>query len=66
VKCAHGSTVSQLDADQFYYLQSRGIDQASAEQMLLSGFMHNAIEWISDAPSKLKLEDALGVREEEF
>ena len=66
VKCAHGSSVSQLEPDQFYYLQSRGIDQSAAEKMLLAGFMHNAIDWVTDAPSKLKLEKVLGIQEEDF
>ncbi|RMF65516.1 MAG: Fe-S cluster assembly protein SufD, partial [Cyanobacteria bacterium J069] len=30
VKCTHGATVSQLEADEVFYLQSRGIDAASA------------------------------------
>ena len=66
VKCAHGSSVSQLEPDQFYYLQSRGIGQEAAEKMLLAGFMHQAIEWVTDVDTKLKLEQSLGVQEEEF
>jgi Fe-S cluster assembly protein SufD len=38
VKCAHGATVSQLDADEIFYLQSRGIDAASATKMLTFAF----------------------------
>jgi Fe-S cluster assembly protein SufD len=38
VKCAHGATVSQLDADEIFYLQSRGIDAASAANMLTFAF----------------------------
>ncbi|MFZ4556490.1 MAG: Fe-S cluster assembly protein SufD, partial [Pseudanabaena sp.] len=30
VKCAHGATVSQLDAEEIFYLQSRAIDAKSA------------------------------------
>jgi Fe-S cluster assembly protein SufD len=66
VKCAHGSSVSQLEPDQFYYLQSRGIGQEAAEKMLLAGFMHNAIEWVTDEVTKQLLENALGVQEEDF
>jgi Fe-S cluster assembly protein SufD len=66
VKCAHGSTVSQLDPDQFYYLQSRGIDQEAAEKMLLAGFMHQSFEWISDQATQKKLETLFGILEEDF
>ncbi|MDB9528718.1 Fe-S cluster assembly protein SufD [Oscillatoria sp. CS-180] len=38
VKCAHGATVSQLDDNEVFYLQSRGIDAEAAQRMLISGF----------------------------
>jgi Fe-S cluster assembly protein SufD len=66
VKCAHGSSVSQLEPDQFYYLQSRGIDQAAAEVMLLKGFMHQSFEWITDLDTKTKLEKMFEIEEEQF
>ncbi|MEO1403319.1 MAG: Fe-S cluster assembly protein SufD [Cyanobacteria bacterium J06635_1] len=44
VKCAHGATVSQLEADEVFYLQSRGIDQAQAQRLLLYAFAMEVIE----------------------
>jgi Fe-S cluster assembly protein SufD len=38
VKCGHGATVGQLDAEALFYLQSRGLDPASARDLLLAGF----------------------------
>jgi len=38
VKCAHGATVSQLDGDEIFYLQSRGLDQAAATSLLVEAF----------------------------
>jgi len=38
VKCSHGTTVGQLDADGLFYLQSRGLDLDSARNLLLAGF----------------------------
>ena len=38
VKCGHGATVGQLDENELFYLQSRGIDLALAKNMLLVGF----------------------------
>jgi Fe-S cluster assembly protein SufD len=35
VKCAHGATISQLDANEVFYLQSRGIDAEQAQQLLI-------------------------------
>lgn len=38
VKCAHGSTVGQLDEDAVFYLTSRGIEQAAARAILTYSF----------------------------
>ncbi|MGB3516987.1 MAG: Fe-S cluster assembly protein SufD [Elainellaceae cyanobacterium] len=38
VKCTHGATVSQLEADEVFYLQSRGIDAESAQSLLIYAF----------------------------
>ena len=38
VKCGHGAAVGQLDENELFYLQSRGIDAALAKNMLLVGF----------------------------
>lgn len=38
VKCAHGATVSQLEADELFYLQSRGLTQTAARNLLLDAF----------------------------
>jgi Fe-S cluster assembly protein SufD len=47
VKCSHGATVGQIDPDEIFYLQSRGLDQASARQLLVYAF---AIEIIDQIP----------------
>jgi Fe-S cluster assembly protein SufD len=39
VKCAHGASVGELDADQLFYATSRGLDPASARALLLEGFV---------------------------
>lgn len=46
VKCTHGATVSQLENDSVFYLQSRGIDQNTARQLLVYAFAYEAIEQI--------------------
>ncbi len=46
VKCAHGATVSQLDANEVFYLQSRGIDAEAAQRLLIYGFAMDIIDRI--------------------
>ena len=38
VKCAHGATVSRLQSEELFYLQSRGIAAANASRLLLRGY----------------------------
>ncbi len=47
VKCTHGATVSQLDANEVFYFQSRGIDADQAQALLVQAF---AFEILNDIP----------------
>jgi Fe-S cluster assembly protein SufD len=44
VKCTHGSTVSDLDDDQLFYFQSRGISSEKARFFLTIGFVKEIIQ----------------------
>ncbi|NMG06966.1 Fe-S cluster assembly protein SufD [Brasilonema sp. UFV-L1] len=46
VKCAHGATVSQLEDDEIFYLQSRGIDADNARNLLINAFAAEVINQI--------------------
>lgn len=48
VKCAHGATVSQLNATALYYLQSRGVSRTEAEVMMSFGFINELLEQIPE------------------
>ncbi len=39
VKCSHGATVGQLDAEAVYYMRQRGIDLQTARRLQLEGFI---------------------------
>ncbi len=43
VKATHSASVSQLDDQQLYYIQSRGLDRDEAEKMLVLGFFDPVI-----------------------
>ena len=38
VRCSHASTVGPIDEDQRYYLESRGVEPATAERLIVLGF----------------------------
>jgi Fe-S cluster assembly protein SufD len=39
VKCSHAASVSRIPAEHLFYLQSRGIDQHTAEELVVEGFL---------------------------
>ena len=43
VQCAHGATVGTLDDAAIHYLRSRGIGEEAARELLLRGFLREAI-----------------------
>ena len=43
VRCTHGATTGRLNPDQLFYLQTRGIPQAAAMQMLARGFLDEVV-----------------------
>jgi Fe-S cluster assembly protein SufD len=48
VVCGHGSTVGALDEDSLFYLMSRGIPEATAQGMLVRGFLEEVLDPIAD------------------
>jgi len=46
VKCAHGATVGQLDAEQLFYLKSRGLADQAARNLLTYAFGAEIIQRI--------------------
>jgi Fe-S cluster assembly protein SufD len=47
VRCTHGATMGQVDADQLFYLQSRGFSFEEAQNTLVHGFFQPVIDRIA-------------------
>lgn len=47
VKCSHGATSGQLDANAVFFLRSRGLDEATARHLLTFAFANEIIEHIA-------------------
>ncbi|WP_372587552.1 MULTISPECIES: SufD family Fe-S cluster assembly protein [Sphingomonas] len=58
VKCAHGATVGELDANALFYLMSRGIAPAEAKALLLRGFIADVFDGVADADAREAIEAA--------
>jgi Fe-S cluster assembly protein SufD len=59
VKCTHGATVGQLDAQQLFYLRSRGIDLEQARALLTFAFANDIVGRIKVPALRDRLELAL-------
>ncbi|MGI9622723.1 MAG: Fe-S cluster assembly protein SufD [Acidimicrobiales bacterium] len=43
VRCSHASTVSPVDEDQRFYLESRGVPTQAAERLIVEGFLDEVV-----------------------
>ena len=64
VKCAHGATVGQLDAEHLFYLKSRGLPEAQARNLLTYAFGAEIIDRIPVPSLVAQLEKSVMARTE--
>jgi Fe-S cluster assembly protein SufD len=59
VKCSHGATVGELDAEQMFYLRSRGIPDTEARSILVRAFLAEALDAVADETIRGRLDAAV-------
>ena len=59
VKCSHGSTTGQIDAEALFYLRSRGLSHDEANRLILNGFISDILEKINNEEIKLYINDTV-------
>lgn len=59
VECTHGNTCGELDAEQLFYLTSRGIPVEKARELLTQAFAKELFMPMSDSPAKERLEQVV-------
>lgn len=59
VKCAHGAAIGQLDEEELFYLESRGIHSDLARNLLTYGFAEEVIARIKVESIKTQLDEAV-------
>lgn len=59
VKCAHGAAVGQIDEDELFYLQTRGIHDELARNLLTYGFAEEVIGKIKIESIRSQLDEAV-------
>jgi len=46
VRCTHGATIGTVDADQMFYLMSRGLPESAAKRLIVEGFFTPVLDRI--------------------
>lgn len=59
VRCTHGATVGKVDAEQEYYLQSRGLPLSAAKRLIVEGFFEPVMDRIPFEGVKDRFRDAI-------
>lgn len=49
VECSHGATSGYLDADQLFYMRSRGIEESEAKRLQIISFLAPVLERLPEA-----------------
>ena len=50
VRCSHGATVGQMDDDAVYYMRQRGLSEAEARGLQLTGFVNDVVSRLGEGP----------------
>jgi Fe-S cluster assembly protein SufD len=59
VKCAHGAAVGQIDQEELFYLQARGINPELGRSLLTYGFAEEVIEKIKIESIRAQLDEVV-------
>lgn len=56
VRCSHGVSAGEIDAEQLFYLVSRGIPEKEAKRVIAQGFLNSGLERIGNVKMREKIE----------
>jgi Fe-S cluster assembly protein SufD len=59
VRCTHGATVSKIEPEYLFYLQSRNLSKFQAEQMIVVGFFEEVLNRVPVEGVRHKLEQVI-------
>ncbi len=59
VRCTHGATVGQLDTEQLFYMQSRGLSRVEAERLIVTGFVQPVLDRLPDGGLRARVTAAI-------
>jgi Fe-S cluster assembly protein SufD len=62
VRCGHAATIGRLDEEKLFYLMSRGLDQKSAERLMIDAFVEPFLSAIADESLRASLAETIAAK----
>ena len=62
VRCSHGATSGQIEAEELFYLLARGIPKRTAQRLIVHGFLQEAIDRLGNAAIGAKLGELVAAK----
>jgi Fe-S cluster assembly protein SufD len=62
VRCTHGATSGQVEPEELFYLQSRGIPELKAKGLVVNGFLNEVVDRLSNEDIKAYLHGQIANR----
>jgi Fe-S cluster assembly protein SufD len=59
VRCTHAAAIAQIDKDQLFYLESRGLPEAQSKRLVIEGFMAELVQRFEQGPIREAMSGAL-------
>ena len=59
VRCTHAAAIAQIDPEQVFYLNSRGLNDAMSKRLVIEGFMAELVERFEPGPIREAMAGAL-------
>jgi Fe-S cluster assembly protein SufD len=62
VRCTHAAAIAQIDPEQLFYLQSRGLNESLAKRLVIEGFLGALLERFPEGELRDALTEVLDAR----
>ena len=66
VACTHAAAIAQVDTDQLFYLESRGLSEEDSRSLVVEGFLQALVERLGEGPARDEIAARIEQRLEEI
>ena len=60
--CTHAAAIAQVDKDQLFYLESRGLNEEASRSLVVEGFLQSLVERLGQGPVREEIAERLETR----